>query len=180
LYGLDHATTRPFGELCLAARRLVERGVRFVQVFHGGGISAGAWDSHSALKAGHSALCAQVDRPISGLLKDLKQRGLLDDTIVLWTGEFGRLPISQGPDGRDHNRHAFSLWLAGGGFKRGHVHGATDDFGFAAVKDKVHVHDLQATILHLLGFNHEKLTYRFQGRDYRLTDVHGKVVREIL
>ncbi len=151
---------------CLIARRLVERGVRFVQLF----LSGQPWDTHSKNAETLKSLCAMTDQPSAALVRDLKQRGLLDETIVLWTGEFGRLPVSQGTDGRDHNRHGFSLWLAGGGFRRGYVHGATDDFGYAAVDDIVSVHDLQSTLLLALGLDHRKLTYPFEGRRDSLTD----------
>jgi uncharacterized protein DUF1501 len=166
----------------ILARRLLERGVRMVQVWYGPGFP---WDHHGELDERMPRACADVDRPIAAFLRDLKQRGMLDDTLVLWGGEFGRTPTAELPHpqtrpGRDHNRHGFTVWLAGGGVKAGHVHGATDEAGFAAVRDKVHVHDLHATILHLLGLDHERLTYRYAGRDFRLTDVHGRVVREIL
>jgi hypothetical protein len=166
----------------LIARRLVERGVRFVQLWHGAGQP---WDNHDDLEKGHRRLAGQLDQPLGALLKDLKQRGLLDETLVVWGGEFGRTPTVELPtpgsnagkiNGRDHNHWGFTCWLAGGGAKGGHVHGATDEFGFQAVEERVHVHDLQATILKLLGFDHERLTYRYAGRDYRLTDVHGHVV----
>jgi hypothetical protein len=165
-----------FANACLVARRLVERGVRVVQVFYG---KDQPWDDHGDILA-HADKARLSDQPVAALLRDLKARGLLDDTVVLWGGEFGRTPASEGAKGRDHNGTGFSVWLAGGGVRGGHVHGATDEFGFAAVDDKVHVHDLHATILHLLGIDHEKLTYRYGGRDYRLTDVYGKVVRPIL
>lgn len=174
------------GRQMLIARRLIERGVRFVQVWHGEGQP---WDNHDDLEINHRRLAAECDQAIGALLTDLKQRGLLDETLVMWGGEFGRTPVVEMPkegsnagkiNGRDHNHYGFTTWLAGGGVKGGHVHGATDDFGFAAVENPVHVHDLHATILHLLGFDHEKLTYRYSGRDFRLTDVHGKVVEEIL
>ncbi len=165
-----------FADGCLLARRLVERGVRIVQLFTGAGQP---WDDHGNIRD-HATKAKQVDRPIAALLKDLQARGLLQDTLVLWGGEFGRTPSSEGASGRDHNNHGFSVWLAGGGVKGGLAYGATDEFGFAAVDKKVHVHDLHATILHLLGLDHEKLTYRYGGRDFRLTDVHGKVVREII
>jgi hypothetical protein len=166
----------PFADGCLLARRLLERGVRMVQLFTGAGQP---WDDHGNIQD-HATKAKQVDRPIAALLKDLKARGLLDDTLVLWGGEFGRTPSSEGAKGRDHNNHGFSVWLAGGGVKGGMAYGATDEFGFAAVQDKVHVHDLHATLLHLMGIDHEKLTYRYGGRDYRLTDVHGRVVKEII
>ncbi len=164
------------------ARRLLERGVRMVQVWYGAGFP---WDHHGEIEERLPKMCADVDRPIAAFLRDLKQRGLLDETLVLWGGEFGRTPTSELPHptttpGRDHNRHGFTVWLAGGGVKSGYVHGATDDAGFAAIRDKVHVHDLHATILHLFGLDHERLTYRYAGRDFRLTDVHGQVVRDIL
>ncbi len=170
----------------LIARRLLERGVRFVQVWHGAGQP---WDSHDDIKKNHGRLARECDQPIAALVKDLKQRGMLEDTLVLWGGEFGRTPTVELPDlgansgmtnGRDHNPYGFTMWLAGAGLKKGIVHGATDEFGFAAVEKKVHVHDLHATLLHLLGFDHEQFTYRYSGRDFRLTDVHGEVVRDIL
>jgi hypothetical protein len=170
----------------LIARRLLERGVRFVQVWHGEGQP---WDSHDDLAVNHRRLAKQCDQPIAALLKDLKQRGMLGDTLVIWGGEFGRTPTVELPtpganagkvNGRDHNHYGFTVWLAGGGVKGGHVHGATDETGFRAAEKPVHVHDLHATLLHLLGFDHERLTYRYAGRDFRLTDVHGKVVKDIL
>jgi hypothetical protein len=166
MYGLDRPETAEYGSRCLAARRLVEQGVRFVQIF----LSGQPWDTHSKNADSLRGLCAKTDQPSAALVADLKRRGLLDSTIVLWTGEFGRLPVSQGPDGRDHNRHAFSLWLAGGGFKRGYVHGATDEFGYKSVTDVVNVHDLHATLLHALGLDHEQLSYPHEGRDDTLTD----------
>ncbi|WP_169979152.1 DUF1501 domain-containing protein [Tautonia rosea] len=178
LYGLDDPVTADFGRQCLLARRLTERGVRFVQVTHSD--TNVQWDQHSDLKAGHEKNAREVDRPIAGLLTDLKARGLLDDTLVLWGGEFGRTPTAQGKNGRDHNPEGFTMWLAGGGVKSGYRHGATDEYGYYAVEDKVHIHDLHATLLHLLGLNHEALTYRYAGRDFRLTDVAGRVVTEIL
>jgi hypothetical protein len=178
LYGLDDPVTAPFGRQCLLARRFAERGVRFIQVTHSDAMVQ--WDQHGNLRAGHAKNAREVDLPIAGLLHDLKARGLLDDTLVWWGGEFGRTPTVQGSDGRDHNPEGFTMWLAGGGVKGGHRHGATDAYGWYAVRDKVHLHDLHATILHLLGLDHERLTYRYAGRDFRLTDVHGRVVREIL
>ncbi|MEI7699443.1 MAG: DUF1501 domain-containing protein, partial [Planctomycetia bacterium] len=166
-----------FGRNCLLARRLVERGVRVVQIYCG---KSQPWDHHSGNTESHRNHAMVVDRPIAALLGDLKQRGLLDETLVLWGGEFGRTPTSQGNDGRDHNHHGFTVWLAGGGVKGGMTWGATDDFGFMAVENRVHVHDLHATMLHLMGLDHEKLTYRYSGRDFRLTDVHGHVVQEII
>lgn len=167
------------GRQLLMTRRLLEKGVRFIQVWHSGGQ---AWDHHSGIEKGLKTLCAQWDQPIAAFLKDLKQRGMLDSTLTLWGGEFGRTPVAELPamNGRDHNHYGFSMWMAGGGVKGGHVHGATDETGFAAAEKKVHVHDLHATMLHLLGIDHEKLTYRYAGRDFRLTDVHGRVVKEII
>jgi hypothetical protein len=176
LYGLDQSATRPFGQQLLAARRLAERGVRFIQVFHGDG-AAGAWDAHSGLRANHSTLCAQVDRPIAGLLVDLKRRGLLDDTIVVWATEFGRTPCAQGADGRDHHNYGFSVWMAGGGIRGGIVHGATDELGFHAVEDRHYVTDVHATILHLLGLDSRRL--EIPGRK-RLEVEHGRPIRQIL
>ncbi len=164
-----------YANACLLARRLTERGVRFVQIFHE------AWDHHGGLTAGLKEQCGKTDQASAALIKDLKQRGLLDDTLVIWGGEFGRTPMVQGGnDGRDHHPKAFTMWLAGGGVKPGLTLGGSDDFGFNATQDPVHVHDLHATILHLLGFDHTKLTYHFQGRDFRLTDVHGEVVQKLL
>lgn len=185
MYGTEPGATS-FANNCLLARRLVERGVRFVQLFHWG------WDSHGAganeaLNVGFLDRCRETDRPVAALLRDLKQRGLLDDTLVIWGGEFGRTPMLEnrsGADnpfvGRDHHGDAYTMWMAGGGVKAGVTHGETDPIGYAGIHGRVHVHDLQATILHLLGFDHERLTYPFQGRDYRLTDVHGSVVREVI
>jgi uncharacterized protein (DUF1501 family) len=170
----------------LIARRLLEKGVRFVQVWTGAGQP---WDNHDDIEVNHRKLAKDCDQAIGALLKDLKQRGMLDSTLVIWGGEFGRTPTVELPtpganagkvNGRDHNHHGFSMWLAGGGVKGGMAYGTTDDFGFAAAENKVHVHDLHATILHLLGFDHEKLTYRYAGRDFRLTDVEGRVVKQIL
>jgi hypothetical protein len=179
LYGIDDPTTESFGKQCLLARRLVERGVRFVQVYDTAP-GNNSWDHHGGLKQNLPKSCTQVDRPIAALLKDLKARGLLRDTLVVWGGEFGRTPTAEGTDGREHHPFGFTMWLAGGGIKGGMVHGATDEFGWFAVLDKVHVHDLHATILHLMGIDHRRLTYRYGGRDYRLTDVHGKVVDQII
>jgi uncharacterized protein (DUF1501 family) len=164
----------------LLARRLVERGVRFVQVYSGGNQGPTAWDAHKQLKENHDRQCAQTDQPIAALLNDLKMRGLLESTLVVWGGEFGRLPTHQGSAGRDHNPHGFTVWMAGGGVKPGTIYGATDEFGYKAVENKMHVNDLHATMLHLLGLDHLKLTYRHLGRDFRLTDVAGKVVPDIL
>jgi hypothetical protein len=177
LYGLDEPVTANFGRQCLMARRFAERGVRFVQVTHSSG--SVQWDQHGKLKTGHQQNAAEVDKPIAGLLADLKSRGLLEDTLVLWGGEFGRTPTAEGADGRDHNPEGFTMWLAGGGVRGGMRYGATDDYGYYAARDKVHVHDLHATILALLGLDHERLTYRYAGRDFRLTDVEGRVVRDI-
>ncbi|QOV89039.1 DUF1501 domain-containing protein [Humisphaera borealis] len=177
LYGLDNGTTRPFGELCLAARRLAERGVRFVQVYHGSNGGAGAWDAHSNLKTGHANLCAQTDKPIAGLLKDLKSRGLLDETLVVWGTEFGRTPGAQGGNGRDHHPFGFSVWLAGGGVKGGTVHGATDEIGFHAVEHRHYVTDLHATVLHQLGLDTRRLN--IPGRK-RLEIDYGSPMRDIL
>lgn len=179
LYGLDDPATRVYGSQCLAARRLVERGVRFIELLPQN-LGHDRWDQHSRLKAGHEANARAVDRPIAGLLRDLKGRGLLDSTLVLWGGEFGRTPMAQGADGRDHNPFGFTVWLAGGGVKGGTIHGATDDYGYYAVEDKVSIHDLHATMLHLLGIDHKRLTYRYGGRDMRLTDVHGELITPIL
>jgi hypothetical protein len=185
LYGLDEPDTEEFGRQCLLARRMVERGVRFVELLPPARKGIDRWDQHAGLANGHKVNARAVDKPIAGLLKDLKSRGLLEETIVLFGGEFGRTPCAQGDVdskevGRDHNPYGFTMWVAGGGFKPGVVYGATDDFAYHAVQDKVHVHDLHATILHLLGLDHKRLTYRFSGRDMRLTDVHGELVRGIM
>jgi len=164
---MDQKDTATFGRNCLLARRLVERGVRFVQIY----LSGQPWDTHDKNAEKLRGLCEMTDQPSAALVLDLKQRGLLDETIVIWTGEFGRLPVSQGKDGRDHNRHGFSLWLAGGGFKKGYVHGATDEFGYRSVQDVVKVYDLHATLLQALGLDHRKLIYPHDGRDDSLTDV---------
>ncbi len=180
LYGLDNDITRPFGTQCLNARRLVERGVRFIQLYHGGG--GDGWDTHGGNDAKHLRNGRQIDKPIAGLIMDLKARGLLDSTLILWGGEFGRTPTSEGSDGRDHSPYGYSVWMAGGGIKGGTVYGATDDFGFKAVESPVQVRDLHATILHLLGLQHDKLSYYFQGIQQRLTQIDGesRVIREIL
>jgi hypothetical protein len=178
-YGIDDAKTEIFGRQCLVARRLIERGVRFVELLCPS-LGHDRWDQHSNLKGGHEANSRAVDKPIAGLLQDLKAKGLLDSTLVLWGGEFGRTPMAQGSDGRDHNPFGFTVWLAGGGVKGGHIHGATDDYGYHAIEDKVPMHDLHATMLHLLGMDHKRVTYRFGGRDMRLTDVFGEVVKGIL
>jgi len=181
LYGLDdpYPPTRIFARECLIARRLVERGVRFIELLCPS-VGGDRWDQHGNLKSGHENNARAVDRPIAGLLTDLKSRGLLDSTLVFWGGEFGRTPMAQGTDGRDHNPYGFTVWLAGGGLKGGVIHGATDDYGYHAVEDKVEIHDLHATMLHLLGVDHKRLTYRFGGRDMRLTDVHGEIITNIL
>ncbi|WP_084426971.1 DUF1501 domain-containing protein [Roseimaritima ulvae] len=173
LYGINDGPTDNFGRECLLARRFCEAGVRFVQVTHN------YWDQHSKLKEKHSELAAEVDLPIAGLLTDLKRRGLLEDTLVIWGAEFGRTPTAQGGNGRDHNPHAFTYWMAGGGVKSGFSYGQSDPFGFYTEDEKVHVHDFHATVLHLLGIDHERLTYRYGGRDFRLTDVEGKVIHPI-
>lgn len=175
LYGLDEKRTENFARQCLMARRFIERGVRFVQVTH-----SYKWDQHDRLREDHARNAAEVDKPIAGLLQDMKARGLLKDTLVVWGGEFGRTPTSQGADGRDHNQHGFTMWMAGAGVKAGLRYGATDDYGYYSVENKVHFHDLHATILHLLGLDHLRLTYRYAGRNFRLTDVHGNVVKDLL
>lgn len=177
LYGIDEKQTNDFGTRCLLARRMVEQGVRFVQLYSG---DTNGWDAHRDLEKNHTSYCKRTDKPIAGLLRDLKQRGMLEDTLVIWGGEFGRMPMNEGGTGRDHNPWGYSYWLAGAGIKGGTVHGATDDFGLRAVEDKVHVHDLHATILHLLGIDHTSLTFFHNGRDQRLTDVHGEVIEEVL
>jgi hypothetical protein len=181
MYGLeaDYGPTRTFGEMCLVARRLVERGVRFVELTCPD-TGHDRRDQHGNLEQGHADNARAVDQPIAGLLADLKGRGLLDETLVIWGGEFGRTPMAQAQDGRDHNPFGYTMWLAGGGVKGGHIHGATDEYGYFAVEDRVTVHDLHATMLYLLGVDHERLTYRFSGRDMRLTDVHGEVVHGII
>ena len=187
LYGLDSSDIQKasYAKQCLLARRLVERGVRFVELSClteklGAGGAANPWDQHGVLEKGHSAMAHQVDQPIAGLLQDLKVRGLLEETLVIWAGEFGRTPFSQGSDGRDHNPYGFSIWMAGGGIKGGTVYGSTDEFGYHVNENKCDFYDLWATVLHLLGLNHENLTYRHGGRDLRLTDVHGRVLNPIL
>ncbi len=177
LYGLDDPPTREFGTRCLLARRMIERGVRFVQLYSG---DTNGWDAHKDVAANHGEYCAATDRPVAGLLRDLESRGLLDDTLVIWGGEFGRMPMSEQGSGRDHNPWGYTVVLAGGGVKGGHAHGATDEFGLRALESPVHVHDLHATVLHLLGFDHERLTYLHNGLDARLTGVAGQVVRDIL
>ena len=181
LYGLeaDFEHTRTYAAQCLLARRLVERGVRFIELTCPR-VKADRWDQHSGLKGGHERNALAVDQPIAGLLKDLKSRGLLDETLVIWAGEFGRTPFSQGKDGRDHHPFGFSIWLAGGGIKGGVIYGATDEYGYKAIENRVTIHDLHATVLHQLGIDHTRLTYRFSGRDIRLTDVYGNVIKDIL
>lgn len=180
LYGLDDPRTERFGRRCLLARRLVERGVRFVQVYSGGGHNDENWDAHGDVNKNHELHCGETDQPMAALLLDLKRRGLLDETLVVWTSEFGRTPTGQNAKGRDHSPRGFTAWMAGGGVQGGQTYGSTDDFGYAAALDKVHVHDLHATILHLLGFDHRLLTYFHGGRDMRLTDVSGRVVQELI
>jgi hypothetical protein len=181
MYGLNREVTRPFGANCLLARRMVERGVRFIQLYHS------TWDDHAELNQKLQVNCEMTDQPCAALIRDLKQRGLLDETLVVWGGEFGRTPMNEirrgnvaGKEGRDHHPFAFTMWLAGGGIKPGQVIGETDDFGYHITKDPIHVHDLQATLLHCLGVDHERLTYRHQGRDFRLTDVAGNVQHNLL
>jgi hypothetical protein len=182
LYGLDDPRCGHFARQCLIARRLVERGVRFVQVYSGGMENQRSWDGHNDIQGNHSQFAGETDRPVGGLLADLEQRGLLEDTLVIWCGEFGRLPIAQKGQkpGRDHNPYCFSAWLAGGGVKGGVSHGESDEIGYKAAVNRVHINDLHATILHLLGMNHERLTYKYNGRQFRLTDVAGEVIREII
>jgi hypothetical protein len=175
LYGIGEEETDDFGRQCLLARRFAEAGVRYIQVSTGY-----KWDQHKDLIPGHNKIARATDRPIAGLLKDLKGRGLLDDTLVVWAAEFGRTPFAEGGNGRDHNPQGFTIWMAGGGVRGGMAHGETDEYGHRAIGDKVHVHDLHATVLHLLGLDHQRLTYRFSGRDFRLTDVHGDVVQAIM
>ncbi len=181
LYGLDaeYAPTRIFATECLIARRLIERGARFIELTCPS-VGVDRWDQHGGLKDGHEKNARAVDQPIAALLKDLKSRGMLEDTLVLWGGEFGRTPFAQGSDGRDHDQFGFTIWMAGGGVKGGYVYGETDEFGYKVVADKVEIHDLHATLLHLLGVDHKRLTVRFGGRDMRLTDVHGEIVKDIL
>ena len=177
LYGIDEKPTADFGLRCLMARRLVEKGVRFVQLYCG---DTNGWDGHADVEGNHAKLCAQSDLPVAGLLKDLKARGLFESTLVIWGGEFGRMPMSEGQNGRDHNPHGFSMWLAGGGVKGGQVIGSTDAVGLRATEEKAHVHDIHATILRLIGLDHERLTFRHNGRDERLTDVSGEVIEKVM
>jgi uncharacterized protein (DUF1501 family) len=176
LYGMDERPTAPLGRMCLLARRMVERGVRFVQLYHGAGSK---WDAHSRIEKNHTELCAAMDKPVVGLIKDLKSRGLLDSTLVIWGGEFGRTPMSEKGDGRDHNPTGFTMWMAGGGVKGGRAIGATDELGLRAVEDRLHVHDLHATVLHLLGLDHQRLTYFHKGRPERATMNEGEIYRRI-
>ena len=182
LYGLDQDHCRHFAAQCLTARRMVERGVRCVQIYSGGMENQRSWDGHQDIEGNHRGFARETDQPIAALLSDLEQRGALDETLVIWGGEFGRLPISQkGKNpGRDHNPHAFTFWFAGGGVKGGYHHGSTDEIGFKAADDRVSVNDLHATMLHLMGFDHERLTFFKDGRDFRLTDVAGEVVHSII
>jgi hypothetical protein len=179
LYGIGEPATELYGRQCLLARRMVERGVRFVELLCQN-LGHDRWDQHSGLEKGHADNARAVDKPIAGLLKDLKSRGLLNETLVVWGGEFGRTPMAQGTNGRDHNPFGFTMWLAGGGIRGGTVYGATDEYGYYAVENKLQMHDLHATMLHLLGIDHKRLTYRFSGRDIRLTDVYGEVIEEVL
>jgi hypothetical protein len=176
LYGMNHKTTEVFGRNCLLARRLVERGVRFVQLYHGAGSK---WDAHTEIEKNHTSNCAKMDQPVAALIKDLKQRGLLDETLVVWGGEFGRTPMSEKGDGRDHNPFGFTMFFAGGGVKGGQTIGATDEFGLHAVEDRMHVHDLHATMLHLMGLDHTKLVYFHKGRPERATMNEGEIYRKI-
>ena len=182
MYGIDQDPTDEFGRNCLVARRLVERGVRFVQLYSGGGHLEETWDAHESVEKNHGQHGAEVDQPISALLTDLEQRGMLDETLVVWGGEFGRMPFSEGKDapGRNHNPYGFSMWMAGGGVKGGMTYGSTDEIGFEAVENKVHLHDIHATILHLMGIDHEQLTYFHQGREESLTDVGGRIISDLL
>lgn len=182
MYGVGQQPTDEYGRNCLVARRLIERGVRFVQLYSGGGHLEETWDAHESIEKNHGRHGAEVDQPIAALLTDLEQRGILDETLIVWGGEFGRMPFSEGQNapGRNHNPYGFSMWLAGGGVKGGTAYGETDEFGFEAVVDRVHLHDLHATILHLMGMDHERLTYFHQGRDESLTDVFGNVVKGVL
>ena len=176
LYGLDDKNTASFGRNCLLARRLVERGVRFVQCYHGAGSK---WDAHKGIEANHSKMCREMDKPVAGLLADLKRRGLLDETLVVWGGEFGRTPQSEKGDGRDHNPTGFTMWMAGGGVRGGTVHGTTDEIGLHAVENRLHVHDLHSTILYLMGLDHKKLVYFHAGRPERIDANEGHVYKAI-
>ena len=182
MYGVEKQPPAEFGRNCLIARRLVERGVRFIQLYSGGGHLADTWDAHVSIENNHGQHAAEIDQPIDALITDLENRGLLDSTLIVWGGEFGRMPFSEGPNapGRNHNPYGFSMWMAGAGIKGGMRYGATDEFGFAAVEGRAHVHDIHATILHLMGLDHERLTYFHQGREESLTDVHGRVIEDII
>lgn len=182
LYGIGRKQTDEYGRNCLIARRLVERGVRFIQLYSGGGHLEDTWDAHAGIESNHGLHAAEVDIPIAGLLTDLEQRGLLDETLILWGGEFGRMPFSEGKNapGRNHNPYGFSMWMAGGGVRGGMTYGATDEFGFEAIENRAHVHDVHATLLHLAGLDHERLSYFYQGRDETLTDVYGSVIHDII
>jgi len=181
MYGLNETSkgTAGYGRQCLIARRLIERGVRFIELTCPS-VGHDRWDQHSNLKKGHEDNSRAVDKPIAGLLQDLKERGLLDETLIIWSGEFGRTPMAQGANGRDHNPFGFSLWKAGGGAKGGHIYGATDEYGYYAIENKLDIHDLHATMLYLLGVDHEQLTFRYSSRDMRLTDVHGRVIHDLI
>jgi uncharacterized protein (DUF1501 family) len=180
LYGMDKDETRDFGRQCLLARRLVERGVRFVQLYSGGGVFDQSWDAHNAIVPNHEKRSKEVDKPIAGLLQDLKQRGLMDDTLVVFHTEFGRMPFTEGSVGRDHNPKAFAVWLAGAGVKGGTIYGSSDELGYKAADNPQTVYDLNATILHLLGLEHTRLTYHYNGRNMRLTDVSGEIIKPVL
>jgi hypothetical protein len=180
LYGLDEEPTQNFGRQALMARRVIERGVRMVQIYSGGGNHEPTWDQHWSLRKFHSQHASETDKPIAGLIKDLKSRGLFDETLIIWHGEFGRMPISQRLDGRDHNPDGFTVWMAGAGVKGGTIVGATDHFGYKAVENRKSVYDFHATILHLMGMDHTRLTYEHNGRNMRLTDVHGEIIKEVL
>ena len=177
LYGIDDATTKEFGTRCLLARRMIERGVRFVQLYSG---DTNGWDAHENVLKNHTDYCARTDKPVAGLLRDLKQRGLLEDTLVIWGGEFGRTPMSEQGDGRDHNPTGFTMWMAGGGVKGGQTYGATDDLGLYAVEDRLHVHDIHSTILYLMGLDHTKLVYNHKGRPERIDQNEGHPMTKLL
>ena len=181
LYGIEKGNPGEyFGTQCLMARRLVERGVRFVQLYSGGGHGDNNWDAHGSITGNHNKHCAATDQPIAGLIRDLEQRGMLDETLIVWGGEFGRTPHKQGGSGRDHHPFGFTMWMAGGGIKGGTSYGETDEIGYHAAIDRTSIHDVHATILHLMGIDHERLTYHFSGRDFRLTDVSGNVIHDVI